>query len=212
MRFRENSASSRSIACLPASMPADRPAQCAGRESRSARGVFQHEAVGARELRRRSHLEPHRGQRSEIRGEHQLGRVRARSNENVLSSRERQLDDRRCREGPMDARRQAATELQQVARGRKLEGSEICAAGENADGSAGAGGIHQHDARGNDSDDGRAGLYAGDRDAPAVGEQHRERRLSRRADRSVLFPCFRPLVLRACPWRPMEICDAFLAG
>ena len=90
------------------------------------------------------HLESDCRQRSQVRRQHELGPLRTRPDESVLSSCERQLDDRRSGRRPVDARRKAAAEFQQTAGGRELEGREGSRARKNTGGRAGTVRFHQH--------------------------------------------------------------------
>ena len=56
-------------------------------------------------------------------------------------------------------------------------------------------------------------IYApGRRHEPAVGQQHRERRLPVRQDRARLLPRHRPVVLGARLHRTVDVCHALAAG
>ena len=73
-------------------------------------------------------------------------------------------------------------------------------------------GVRQHDARGADSAAGRAELSAGDRHAPALGLQHRKRRLQARQDRRGVLPGLGPLVHGGRFRRAVDVRHAHPAG
>ena len=62
----------------------DHPEGGEGCEGRSSADLLQQEAGAAREHRRRADLEPDQGERPEVRGQHQLGPLPARSHEGLL--------------------------------------------------------------------------------------------------------------------------------
>ena len=116
-------------------------------KSRSAGDLLQRQAGGARQFRRQSHLESDRGQRSEICGEHELGRLRARHDEGVLPSRGQLVVDVLLRAWALHGGLTAAAELQQAARRRKLEGSEVRNPRKTTDGRADTDDIRQRACR-----------------------------------------------------------------
>ena len=149
---------------------------------------------------------------SEVRREHELGSLPARSDEHVLSPQQRHLAQGGRREGPVVAGRNAAGELQQAAGGRQLEGREGEPAREGDRGVGGAEGVRQPAAGRVDSSHRRADLSAGPGHGPAVGQQHRERSLPHGDKRRGLLPRRRPLVLGAGLHRPVDVRDAVAAG
>ena len=86
----------------------DHPEERRGREGRSAHDLLQQDAGGAREPRRRADLEPDQGERPEVRGQHQLGSVPARADQDLLPAQQRDLAEGDRREGAVGAGRQAA--------------------------------------------------------------------------------------------------------
>ena len=85
-----------------------------------------------RQPRRRADLEPHRRQRPEVRGQHELGPLRARADEDVLPPQRGRLAQGGGLEGALGARGQAARELLQAPGRRELEGGEGGAARQEA--------------------------------------------------------------------------------
>ena len=67
------------------------PKDVAGREGGPPDHLLQRQARPPRQPRRRSHLEPHQGERPEVRGQHELGPLRARADEDVLPPQRRRL-------------------------------------------------------------------------------------------------------------------------
>ena len=67
----------------------DRAEERRGRQGRSAADLLQQDAGGHRQPRRRADLEPDQGQRSEVRGQHELGSVPARADQHALPAQQR---------------------------------------------------------------------------------------------------------------------------
>ena len=138
------------------------------------------------ELRRRSGLESDPGQRSEVRGQHELGCLPARADEDVsicvtsviwLKASERQgtVDARRTRCPP--ASRNCPTDDNWKDVKASLPGAD------RAHGDARR--LRQHGAGGTDpAAQGVPAYSAGARHPPAVGEQHRQRRVPARRQRA----------------------------
>ena len=76
-----------------------------GREGRPAADLLQHHAGGARQLRRRSDLEPDQGQRPQVRHQHELGRLRAWAVEDALPAERGRLAEGDDAAGAVDAGR-----------------------------------------------------------------------------------------------------------
>ena len=109
--------------------------------------------------------------------------------------------------------RQAARQLLQAAGRRQLEGRQGGPAGQEAQRQDDAEGVRQHGAGRAHPARGADQLRVGSRGAvPALGEQHRSRRVPDGPRRRLLLPRRRPLVQRAEPRRPLDLCHAEAAG
>ena len=75
------------------------PKKRRGREGRSAADLLQRQAGHHGQHRRRSDLEPHQGQRSQVRRQHELGSVPARAQQDLLPAQQRLLAEGIGREG-----------------------------------------------------------------------------------------------------------------
>ena len=82
----------------------DPPEERRGREGRSAGDLLQPDAGRARQYRRRSDLEPDQGERPEVRGQHELGPLPARADQDVLPAARRLLAHDEGPEGHVGAR------------------------------------------------------------------------------------------------------------
>ncbi len=102
----------------------DHPEERRGREGGSAADLLQQDARGARQHRRRPDLGADPAERSEDRGQHQLGSVRARADQDLLPSQRPGLAEGGRREGAVGPGRHAAGELQEAAGRRQLERGE----------------------------------------------------------------------------------------
>ena len=123
---------------------------------------FSTDAGGPRQLRRRSDLEPDRGERSEVRRQHQLGPVPARADEDVLPAQRQELAERPRPRRAVDASRQVAAEFFERCR-PTTNFKEVKARGarQDAGGQRPPTGQRQHAAGRDDSAARRAELSAG---------------------------------------------------
>ena len=147
----------------------------------------------------------------QVRGQHQLGSVRARADQDASTcATTTSWLEATAVTGPWKAVGQAARQLLEAAGRRQLEGREGGAARQEA--------LVEDDAEGVRRAptpaeliviDGRAQLPGGrGRAQPAVGEQHRERPVPHGPDRRLLLPGGRPLVQVGQPRRPVDVRDA----
>ena len=152
----------------------DHPEEHRGREGRPAPYLLQQNAGGPGQRRWRSDLECDQGQRSPIRGEHELGSVPAHPDANPISARDGYVAQGAGAAGSVDVRGDASRQLLQAAERRELESRERCAAGQEDRSERCAKGLRHHDASGIDSPERRAELRAGRRHSRlALGQQHR---------------------------------------
>ena len=84
----------------------DRAEERGRHQSRSAHHFLQQDACGGRQPRWRTDLEPDQGKRPEVRGQHELGPVSARSVQHVLPAQQRHVAESQRRQGTVDGRRQ----------------------------------------------------------------------------------------------------------
>ena len=95
-----------------------------GRQGGSPAGLFQHDARRDREPRRRTDLEPDQGERSQVRGQHELGSLPAWTEQHLLPAEQRRLAEGHRRQWPVDPGRHAPGKLRQPAGGAELERRE----------------------------------------------------------------------------------------
>ena len=144
----------------------DHPEERRGREGGSAADLLQQDAGRARQHRRRSDLGADPAERSEVGGQHQLGSVRARADQDLLPSQRQGLAESGRREGAVGAGGHAAGELQEAAGRRQLERREGEPPGPEVERQPGAEGVRQPAAGGADSAAGQAELPRGAGRAP----------------------------------------------
>ena len=188
------------------------PQERRGREGGSADDLLQHVAGRDHEPRWRADLESDQGERSEVRGQYELGSVPVPADQHLLPSQQRHLAQGHGREGDVVARGQAASQLREAAGGRELEGRQGEPARQAGRRFGSAEGLRQPAAGGAHSPDRRARVSARGGHRAAVGQQHRERRVPDGQDRSGVLPRRGPLVLGARLHRAVDVCHADLAG
>ena len=128
---------------------------------------------------------PIQGNDLKVRDQHELGPVRARADQDLLPARRRLVAEGDRHQGALDVRRPAARELQEAPGRRELQGGQEQGAREEALGRQDAEGLRQPDSGRDDPADRRAEVRARDgRRQPAVGQQHRRRRVPDGADRA----------------------------
>ena len=103
----------------------DHPEERGRREGGSAADLLQQDARGAGQHRRRADLGAHPAERSELGGQHQLGSLPARPDEDLLPSQRESLAESDRREGTVGAGRHVAGELREAAGRRELERREV---------------------------------------------------------------------------------------
>ena len=102
----------------------DHPEERRRREGGSAADLLQQDAGDPRQHRRRSDLVADPAERSDVGGQHQLGSLPARADQDLLPPQRQGLAESHRREGTMDAGRHAAGELPEAAGRRQLEGRQ----------------------------------------------------------------------------------------
>ena len=152
-------------------------------------------------------LEPDQGERPQVRGQHQLGPLRARADEDVLRPQRRRVAEGVRREGAVDARGHAAGELREAPRGGELEGSEGGAARQEAQRGQGAAGVREHDSRGDDPGRRAPRLHEGGGHGARVGQQHGERPVPDGGEGDGVLPGGGAVVLLARLHRPLDVRD-----
>ena len=144
-----------------------------------------------------------------VRGQHELGPLRAHDEQDPLPAVQRLVAAGDCGRGTVEAGGGAARQLQEAAGRRQLEGRQGGRPGQEAFGQEHAESVRQPGA-------GRAHRAPGSSQLPgcgrrvtaAVGEQHGKRSVPHGQGRRLLLPCRRSLVQGRKPRRPVDVCHA----
>ena len=154
-------------------------------------------------------LEPGEGRGPALRGQHELGPLRAHADQDLLRALQRVVAAGNCRHRTVVGRLgQAARQLREAAGGRQLEGSEGRPSRQEALVEGDAEDLRHDHARRTDRPRGQHQLRRGRRRVDAaVGEQHRSGPLPHGPERRLLLPRRRPVVQGGEPGRAVDVRD-----